>query len=224
MQRKSRYLVDRQARSITKWGLCRRTEMVIQQLQQLDLPRLFILLDVGTADGQMLSDLLKYLGSNSCTGVGVDVRFSYLRAAREKLPCVVQADGRRLPLRTGSVDVIISTAVFKHIVGLEKLIAECHRVLKSTGIMVVMDPTPWGVQLGLLLGYFSEKEIQKALNLRATQCILIEYGFRIIHAECFMLSPIPFAGLDIVERMLKRMHLDKLFLCQVVCAQRAPAF
>ena len=69
-----------------------------------------------------------------------------------------------------------------------------------------------------------EKEIQQVLSLRATQCILIEYGFRIIHAESFMLSPIPFAGLDVMERMLRRMHLDQLFLSQVVCAQRAPAY
>ena len=132
---------------------------------------------------------------------------------------VLQADGRRLPLCRNSLDVIISTAVFKHVRGLEDLIAECHRVLKPGGKMIATDPTPLGIYLGLLLGHFTRQEIVQILNLRATQQVLTECGFKIARVERFMLSPIPFIGSEALEKALKRVHLDQLFFNQVVCAE-----
>ena len=130
-----------------------------------------------------------------------------------------QADGRHLPLCTDCTDVILSTSVFKHVIGLEKLISECHRVLKITGKMIVIDPTPLGVRLGCRLGYFSTQEIRQILDLEATQSTLMSLGFKVLGAERFMLSPVPFRGCDIVERVLKHLHMDRLFLYQVVCAE-----
>ncbi len=124
-----------------------------------------------------------------------------------------------MPLRDNSFDIVISTAVFKHISGLEYLLAECHRVLKLGGKMIVVDPTPLGIYLGLLLGHFTRREIVQVLNLRATQQILIESGFKIIIAERFMLSPMPFIGSEVLEKKLKQMHFTLLFFNQIICAE-----
>jgi SAM-dependent methyltransferase len=217
--RKSDYYTRRRTNLVTEYGLFRRSEMVVQQLQQLSLPRQYILIDIGTADGHMLSRLLECRGLNKCMAVGTDLNFRYLSRVRAITPHVVQANGKQLPLCTDCIDVILCTAVFKHIVGLEKLVAECRRVLEPDGKIIAIDPTPLGIQLGLRLGYFSKKSIKQALNLKSTQCILLESGFKVLSAERFMLSPVPIKGWDAIEKVLKRLHLDGLFLYQVVCAE-----
>jgi SAM-dependent methyltransferase len=218
MSRKD-YLTRRRTKRITLYGLCRRADMVIRQLQHLDLPGPYILADIGTADGQILSRVLECRGLDRCIAVGADINFRYLSAAKARTLHVFQADGRYLPLCTDCTDVILSTSVFKHVIGLEKLISECHRVLKMTGKMIVIDPTPLGVRLGCRLGYFSTQDIRQILDLESTQSTLMALGFKVLHAERFMLSPVRFRGCDTVERVLKHLHMDRLFLYQVVCAE-----
>jgi SAM-dependent methyltransferase len=212
------YLANRKTREILKYGLLRRTEAVTQQFQHFSLPNPCIVLDIGMADGLMLRSLIRHCRSSSSIGIGIDTRFRYLKSAKENVTYAVQADGRRLPLRTNSVDVIVSTAVFKHVMGLESLLAECHRVLGSDGRMIYTDPTPLGIHLGLLLDHFSRQSIVQALSLRAIRPMLARCGFKVIYAGRFMLSPIPFIGSDTIERALKRAHLDQLFFNQVICA------
>ena len=213
------YLARRHSNPITEYGLFRRTEMVIQQLRWLSLPRPYTLFDVGTADGQMLGRVLKHRGLNPCMAVGADVSFHYLRVAKAAIPRVFQADGRRLPLCADCVDVVLCTSVLKHIRHLDYMITEFHRVLKPAGKVIAVDPTPLGVRLGCRLGYFSRKGIVQALDLEATQCNLLACGFKVLNAERFMLSPVPMRGCEAIERMLKRLHQDRLFLYQVVCAE-----
>jgi len=212
-----KYLVGRKSKTVLEYGLFRRAEAVIQQFQQPSFPKSCAVLDIGTADGLLLRGLMEYYELNRC--IGMDIRFGYLKAAKENVPYAIQADGKRLPFYENSVEVIISTAVFKHVRGLENLVKECHRVLKPGGKLVVTDPTPLGIHLGLLLGYFSRKSIIQILSLRDTQQMLTDRGFTVINAERFMPSPIPFVGCDALERALKRMHLDRLFFNQIVCAE-----
>lgn len=213
------YLDNRKTKIILNYGLRRRTEMVIEQCQRFNFPGLCVVLDIGTADGLILGNLIEHYGSHSFIGIGLDLRFSYLKAAKENVPYVLQADGRWLPLRTNSIDVIISTAVFKHVKNLDNLLMECRRVLKPGGKVIITDPTPLGIRLGILLGYFSRRSIAQAPSIGTTQQMLRRCGFKTIYAGRFMLSPIPFIGADIVEEILAQAHLNQLFFNQVVCAE-----
>jgi SAM-dependent methyltransferase len=211
------YLVRRKSEAILKHGLVRRTEAIIQQLQPLGRPKPWTVLDVGTADGLLLYGLMGHYGLGRC--IGIDIRLHYLRAAKENVPHVAQADGKRLPFRENSVDVVISTAVFKHVRGLENLIRECHRVLKPGGRFVITDPTPLAIRLGMLLGYFSSRSIIQILSLKDVQQMLTECGFKVAYAGYFMLSPVSFAGSHLLEGALKRMHLGQLLLNHIVSAE-----
>lgn len=213
------YVVHRKTKTILKYGLRRRTEVIAQQFQHFSLPEPCVVLDLGTADGLMMRSLIEYFGLSDCTVVGIDPVFGRLKSAKENVPYVVQADGRGLPLCTNSVDVIIAAAVLKCVSGLENLLVECHRVLRPGGKLMATDPTPLGIHLGILLGHFTRQEIAQILSLRATQQMWARYGFKVTYAERFMLSPIPFIGSDTIERALKRARLDQLFFNQVICAE-----
>lgn len=195
------YIAGRKSQMILEYGVFRRSEALIRHFRQLNCSTLDTILDVGTADGLVLCRLMRDYNINCC--IGIDIRFYYLKAARENDLHVVQADGRYLPFISNSVDVIISTAVFKHIKGLDKLVGECCRVLKPDGKMIIIDPTPWGIRMGLLLKHFSHKSIFQILSLEDTKQMLIRHNFAPISEERFMLTPIPFIGCNILERVLK---------------------
>jgi SAM-dependent methyltransferase len=174
------------------------------------------LLDIGTADGLVTRRLIECYGFGH--HIGIDIRLGYLRAAKENITNVAQADGRYLPLPGNCVDVIVSTAVFKHVAGLDKLLRECRRVLRPDGKLVAIDPTPLGIRVGVTLKHFSRKSIVQILTLQDLERMLHLHGFRTVSKERFMLTPIPFPGSEGLERGLKRWGLDHTFLQQIICA------
>jgi ubiquinone/menaquinone biosynthesis C-methylase UbiE len=48
--------------------------------------------------------------------------------------------GESLPFEDSSIDVIVSTDVFEHVQNLEKVLDECHRVLKPGGKLCIVFP------------------------------------------------------------------------------------
>jgi ubiquinone/menaquinone biosynthesis methyltransferase len=93
----------------------------------------------GTLD---LSQQLLRAGAESV--VAVDFSAEMLRAGQAKLreddPIeIVQADARELPLPDASVDAIICGFGFRNVPELPRAIAECSRVLRPGGRMVVLD-------------------------------------------------------------------------------------
>ena len=119
------------------------------------------------------------------------------------------------------MDVIVCTAVFKHVQGLNTLVAECHRVLKPKGKLAVIDPTPLGIRLGLLFGHYPKGSIRQILSERDIEQMLAQHDFSVISKERFMLTPVPFWGSGFCEGGLSRIGFDRLFLNQIICAERA---
>ncbi len=54
-------------------------------------------------------------------------------------PPAVFCDGRWLPFRNGSADLVFMVAVLYHIAEADAVLAECHRVLKSHGRLLIFD-------------------------------------------------------------------------------------
>lgn len=212
-----RYIAARRSKKLFQYGIQRRAEALLRHFQPLDLPPTSTVLDVGTADGRVLQRLQQRYGFRC---IGVDIRRAYLTAARGVIGCLVQADGRALPLPRDSVDVVVSTAALKHIEGVEQVVEECHRVLRPGGILAIVDPTPLGIRLGLLLGHFPPGSIFHVLSLGDLQEILVRHGFTLISRERFMLAPWPLPGSRGLERLVKRLGLEGLLLNQIVCARR----
>jgi SAM-dependent methyltransferase len=180
------------------------------------------LLDIGTADGLVTRRFIEHRSFRH--HVGIDIRLGYLRAAKENITNVVQADGTCLPFPDSSFDVIVSTAVFKHVDGLDKLLQECRRVLKPDGKLAAIDPTPLGIRCGIMMGHFSKKSIVQILDLHDLGRMLQRHGFTVVSKERFMLTPMPLPGSEGLERGLKKWGLDHTFLQQIICASKTPRY
>jgi SAM-dependent methyltransferase len=216
-----RYLSNRKSSALFRYGIARRSQALIQHLRQPKDSTSDRLLDIGCADGLVTRRLVEGCGFGH--HIGIDRDWAYLRAAQQNLTNVVLADGRYLPFSSSSFDVVVSTAVFKHIRGLDKLLQECHRVLKPDGRLAAIDPTPLGIRFGIMMGHFSRKHIAQILSLMDLEQLLQQNGFTTVSKERFMLTPVPLPGSEILEGGLGKLGLDRLFMQQIICASPSPA-
>ncbi len=106
---------------------------------------------VGIGMGDVLPDLCV----EKKKVVGIDLnRTHLLHAAAHCNPLV--ADGAALPVKDGSMDLVVCNMVLHHIVGqgrLERALAECFRVLKKGGRLLIVEPNlfhPSGLALTAL--------------------------------------------------------------------------
>ncbi len=109
------------------------------------------------ADGDMLDlcagtlDFSAALVSRAKSVVAIDFCAPMLEAGAAKLPPganvrTVVADARALPLTEASVDGIVIGFGIRNVPEPERVLAECHRVLRPGGVLVVVDffrPTSW---------------------------------------------------------------------------------
>lgn len=89
---------------------------------------------------------LRYFAARGVDAVGLDIAPAGLRAARALLPgsrlvCADLAAG--LPLRSASLDLVILREVIEHVANVPLLLAECRRVLRPGGRLVLTTPNRW---------------------------------------------------------------------------------
>lgn len=106
-------------------------------------PRGLRALDVGCGDGVMLH----VLAQHRHTAIGVDAERSGLVLARQHRsaggrmrPALLCGDAARIPLRSGSCDVVSAIEVIEHLEDPSAFLAEVRRVLRPKGVLVLTTP------------------------------------------------------------------------------------
>ena len=102
------------------------------------------LLDIGSGAGR-IGDTFVAAGDNY---FGVDLSFGMLRAFLHRATCggaspgpasprLVRADGRYLPFRDATFDVVMMIQIFGGMIGFRLLVSEARRVLRPSGAVVL---------------------------------------------------------------------------------------
>ena len=79
-------------------------------------------------------------GTAMLGAVGVDVSLDALRYARRHPARYVAADAARLPFGRGDFDAVVSFETIEHVADPARFVAECVRVLKPGGRLLVSTP------------------------------------------------------------------------------------
>lgn len=212
------YVQNRESIQIYQYGLWRRARATSRLAKRLNISTDDRVLDIGTADGRGLKIFMQDTGVHRC--VGIDYKIDRIQAAKDQIPEALPASGRSLPFKDGSFSFITSIATIKHVCNLDGMMKECWRVLKPGGYMIVVDPTPLGVFLGILLRHFRPSTIQQILGIRRIKKLYRTHKFTNSHASRFMLTPIPFKGCDTLEKLLQKIRITFLFFNQMIAAQK----
>ena len=95
-------------------------------------------LDVGCGEGYGAA----LLSATACHVVGLDYDALTIRHAALRYPAAAFARGNlaALPIRSSSVDVVVSMQVVEHMWDCDQFLAECRRVLADGGLLVMSTP------------------------------------------------------------------------------------
>jgi len=147
-----------------------RTKRVVKTLRMYK-PRNAKVLDLGCGTGLNTVGIAKAFPNT----VAVDVDEQVIKPAKEflkkfnlKVP-VLTYDGKKLPFKKNSFDLIACVEVFEHAPDYDKLLKEAARVLKPDGVLHITAPNKWWPIEGhyrlWFLSYLPKKWADKYIRL-----------------------------------------------------------
>ena len=110
-------------------------DAVVHTTAALPLPPGADVVDLGSGTGEMLGGLAQ---ARPISGIGIDLSVPAIELSARRFPSltwVVANADRRLPVQDSSVDVVLSIHGRRNP-------AECSRVLKPNGVLIVVLPAP----------------------------------------------------------------------------------
>lgn len=100
------------------------------------------IVDVACGTGDMILNWLKYTINANITGI--DPSTNMLKIAKEKLPkeiSLIKGEAKRLEIPDGSIDLLSIAYGLRNVVELDSALGEFTRVLKSGGVLVILEFT-----------------------------------------------------------------------------------
>ena len=110
---------------------------VVRLMANLDIPTTSSILDLGCGDGRHLI----FLAQQGYSPIGIDQAIWGIRRSKQwveetgSLSKLVCGNVDTLPLKSGSIDCVISIQVINHqfLKGIQRTISEVHRILRKNG-------------------------------------------------------------------------------------------
>lgn len=177
-------------------------------------------LDVGTADGLMLSSLNRAF--NFKEAVGIDMCEGLIKKNVDRSIKLEMGDAEKLKFKDNSFDIVISAASIEHVDNPNKMLSECHRVLKNDGILVITTPNPFHDNIAGKIGYLKEEDHIETFTLKKLDMMLTGNNFKVVYSKHFMFSPIfriPFENQ--IETLLKVTGLGKTMSNQLIVGKKS---
>ena len=176
-------------------------------------------LDIGTADGLMLSKLNKIFNFNQA--IGIDMSQDLIDTNKDPNIQLKLGDAANLEFANNSFHVIIIISAIDHLEDPHKVLKECFRALKDDGIVILTVANPWHDNMSEMFGYTPSEEHNEKFTLKKLEAILRDSNFKVVKSKYFMLFPffkIPFEKQ--YENFLSRIGLGKIMCNQLIVGKK----
>lgn len=211
------YALGRKNKLSWKYRVKRRTLEIIQAIHKYSSLEINSILDIGAAEGLMLSVVKKEFPQAKC--IGVEYSQELININKDKSIEIIQGDAQNLPLKDNSFNVAIATAVIEHLSEPFKLLTEAHRVLKKDGILILTTANPFFDKIAHLIGR-GDPTHQKTFGLKELKKMFQKANFQVLSTEGFMMSPCGFPGELKIEKLIKLFKLEFILLNQLIIGKK----
>lgn len=214
------YLLNRDKSFINRYKLNRRSEEISNVISEFSPKKELSLLDIGSADGYLLSFLSDRLVLKF--SVGIEPCVDCIKAKPFRNLALLAAVGEALPFSDESFDAVIAASVIDHLKDVNKFLNETRRVLRKDGLLVITAIIPFYDKLANMFGV--DKGLHphiKTYTLCELKEILSLHDFKVILAKRFALPSfglIPFEKR--IELILQKVGLRWFMFYSIVVGQK----
>ncbi len=212
------YHKQRLERLAPRYRLKRRGDEVIGAIKKYRGGDALRILDIGAADGLMLSRIKKEFPGFECSGLEYSPEL--IAACQDKEIKLAQGDAHCLPFADNSFDVVIATAIIEHLDRPLEMLDQAYRVLKKGGIIILTTPNPFFEKIADYLNQFEKDIHQETFTLGKLKNYLAKSRFQVLAAKRFMISPIGLPQEKIIEKILIFFKLDFILLNQLAVGKK----
>ncbi len=212
------YHLGRKTKKSLIYRLNRRTKEVIKSIDKYysNIPGKII--DLGTADGFMLSTIKTEFPSSQC--VGVEYSRGLVEVNKDSRTTIMQGDVNYLPIKECSFDIAIATAIIEHLPDPKKFLKETKRVLKNNGLIILTSPDPFWESIATIVGHLPDEQHCKVLTIKEISSLFNAVGYKILEGKKFMLSPVGMPFEIPTENIVRSVGLNCLFANQLVVGKK----
>jgi ubiquinone/menaquinone biosynthesis C-methylase UbiE len=176
------YLRRRERNFLTRYRFRKRVKEVLNAIKKYKNIQRIRLLDIGAADGAMLSVLNSEL--NLEKAVGIEPSDELRQAVNDPNIKVLPGYGEKLPFSENEFDAVIIASVIEHVKDGERLLTESYRVLKKGGLLIITAVDPFFDKIATFLG-FKPKDHYQTYNLEELKRLFVNTGFQVKLTEKF---------------------------------------
>jgi ubiquinone/menaquinone biosynthesis C-methylase UbiE len=214
------YALQRDKRLDLKYRLRRRASEAVQAIGTY-YPHPVRILDLGTAEGRMLSRIKDKYPSTLCVGLEYSRDLLEVGAALFRDISFIRADAQNMSFfKDASFDVIVAAALIEHLKTPGEMLREGFRVLKQGGILILTTPHPLWDRIAGALGMIRGTH-QSTMSVRTLIELCEKENLGILKNKGFMISPIGFPGELLIEKLLSIIKLDRLLPNQMIVVRKS---
>jgi ubiquinone/menaquinone biosynthesis C-methylase UbiE len=209
------YALQREKRRALKYRLRRRADEAIQAIRVF-YPDPERILDLGTAEGRMLSRIKDKYPSTLCVGLEYSPELLDLGVALFQDISFIRADAQNMSFfKDASFDVVVAAAIIEHLKDPGEMLRESSRILKPGGILIITTPHPIWDKIAGALGMIRGTH-QSTMSLRSLIDLCGKENFGVLKNKGFMISPIGFPGELLIEKLFSIIKLDGFLPNQLI--------
>jgi 2-polyprenyl-3-methyl-5-hydroxy-6-metoxy-1,4-benzoquinol methylase len=212
------YSEGRKTRHALKYRLKRRGDEIIEGIRTHFDGEPAHILDMGPAEGKMLSLIQDAFPNTTCTGL--EYSQELIDVCDDKRLTMIQGDVMKPPFKDGSFDVITASAIIEHVDSAKDFISTAHRLLKPDGLLIITTPDPFFDKIAERIGHVADDIHQELLNLKKLDEYLRFAHFKPVQVEKFMCSPWGAPGECVVEGVMKKAGFSFLLLNQLAIGKK----
>jgi SAM-dependent methyltransferase len=214
------YARQRDKRLDLKYRLRRRANEAVQAIR-IYYPHPVRILDLGTAEGRMLSRIKDKYPSTLCVGLEYSWDLLKVGAALFQDLSFIRADAQNMSFfKDASFDVIVAAAIIEHLKAPVEMLREGFRVLKQGGILIITTPHPLWDRIAGALGMIRGTH-QSPMSVRSLIELCEKENLGALKNKGFMISPIGFPGELLIEKLLSIIKLDRFLPNQLIVVRKS---
>lgn len=212
------YHLGRRTKKSLIYRLTRRTKEVIIAIKKYYSGTPGDIIDLGTANGLMLSMIKDNFPSAKC--IGVEYSKELVEANTDSRIKVLQGDVNFLPISNNSFDIAVATAIIEHLPNPQIMLEETKRVLRLNGLIILTSPDPFWERVATMVGHLNDEQHCSVMNLKELSFLMNEVGFEILEKRKFMISPLGMPLEIPIENAVRSIRLNFLFANQLVVGKK----